>query len=116
MHTLAIPLWWPALLNHYVTRRWQVGHRLKKKDAERLWLEALVQGIPIATTKRRVSVIIHYVRECWKPDEDAIWKSLLDGLKRARLLVDDSPAWLIHGSVTYEKQKKKGIVVFFEDF
>ena len=48
-------------------------------------------------------------------DPDAYWKSLLDALVRARLLVDDRRQYVELGAVTFARGKAKRTVVTLED-
>jgi len=108
-HVLEIPDWHPARLNALLTCHHMKAHRLKKADAEMLAAYALRAGIPKASGRRRVRLTIVYPSRRWVADKDAYWKSLLDGLVKAGLLVDDSPRHLVKDeepAYLYERGKK----------
>jgi len=50
-----------------------------------------------------------------KPDEDALFKSLLDGLVKCGALVDDSPDYLARLPVVYQRARDKGIILELTD-
>ncbi len=105
-HILIITRWRPTLLNE-MKGHWARGHRLKSADAEIVAAHAKEQAIPIATSKRRVSLRFYLGKGQRKWDPDAPWKSCLDALKRCQLLVNDSPAWSEMGPVEFIRLKKK---------
>jgi hypothetical protein len=108
VHTLTIPNWRPVRLNVLLKAHHYTKTRLKRADAEMVALYALKLRIPEAKCRRRVD--LHLVpgagqSEC---DADAFWKSGLDALTRAGLLVDDRPKWCLHGKVTQGSRAKDG--------
>jgi hypothetical protein len=113
-HTLAMD-WWPALSNRLLRTHWATRSRLLRCGAEALALDALSQGVPKATGKRRVSLTVLYNNESHRPDPDAFWKVTLDCLARAHLLLDDNPDACELGSVTYERAPRKGLIITLED-
>jgi hypothetical protein len=78
----------PAL-NRVRGRHWSVEHRAKRFAAEVLAAEALAQGVPRATGRRRVRLRLTGWPKGRLPDGDAFDKILLDSLVRAGLLLDD---------------------------
>jgi hypothetical protein len=88
-YTLTIPGWHPARLNHLLTGHWRPRYRLKRADADTVAFYARLGGIPRATGKRRVSLRITLGYRQRAGDPDCYWKSLLDALKTAGLIVDD---------------------------
>ena len=56
--TLRLPGFHPTLLNTVRSRHWSAEHRAKKKDAQVYGTLALVQGIPRATGRRRVHILV----------------------------------------------------------
>jgi len=113
-HILTVDGFHPAKLNTYLGRHWAVGARKKKDDAQRLGIEAHLQGVAKATGKRRLSIVIRYAkgRPC---DADSILKSLLDACVTCGLLLDDGPKSLELGSITHEHAARKGLVLTLED-
>jgi hypothetical protein len=89
-HRLVIDGWHPARLNQLVGCHWGTRSKRKRVDREVIALEALAQKIPKAMGKRRVSLVLTLAPRQRAGDLDAYWKSLLDALVVAGLLVDDS--------------------------
>lgn len=102
-HRLVIKDWRPVSVNKMLASHWTKRRKVKRFDADLVKLHALTQCVPIATNKRRVSVI---VRGPWAMDFDNVSKSLMDALVTAGLLVDDGPDWLEVGS--FESRKTRG--------
>lgn len=98
-HTLVIPHWRPATLNELLGHRWKAT-RLKRQDREIVAVYALKCGTPRATGRRRVDLVVRPVKGKCRVDGDALWKSTLDALTKARLLVDDSLTWCEVGTYT----------------
>lgn len=101
LNTLTIPDWHPATVNRLYSGHWSKRARLKRGDAAMVWYYAKEQEIPLADGKRRVSLVLTFAKGQRCPDEDAHWKSTLDALVHARLLIDDSPKWCVLGTVSY---------------
>ncbi len=83
-----IERWHPARLNELMGGHWSKGHKLKKRDRQILW--AYAQGKPKATGKRQVELTIILKPRQRAADPDAQWKSTLDALKHAGMIVDDN--------------------------
>ncbi len=104
-HVLIIPGWRPALLNELVGWHWTRVHRRKKADRDAIRAAALEQGVPRATGKRRVSLWVYLGFRQRTFDKDAPWKSLLDGLVQAQLLVDDNSRYVLQGTVEFHRDR-----------
>lgn len=113
--TIRIPDWWPTPLNQLINRHHMAAHRLKKTDAQLLQRMAQCQGVPAATGKRRVSLVIILPPRRRAPDPDAFWKSLLDGLVRAGLLRNDSQHWVECSPVEFARGQRLCSYVTLED-
>jgi Holliday junction resolvase RusA-like endonuclease len=48
-------------------------------------------------------------------DPDASWKSVLDGLVHARMLIDDSRKWCKLGDVTFERGSERATTIQLTD-
>ena len=114
-YRLTIPDWHPSKLNEYLGRHWSVKHRLKRHDAVMVGWYARAAAIPPATGKRRVSLVITLAPRQRAFDVDAPWKSLLDALTGAGLLVDDSPRWCELGTVEFIRGPARRTEIFLED-
>jgi hypothetical protein len=104
-HVLTIPGWVPATVNQLL-RSVRGRIRLKKADREVVAVYARLSGIPRATGQRRVGLTIVLGRGQRGCDGDAPWKSLLDSLVSAGLLVDDAPAWCELAPVKFRRGER----------
>lgn len=96
-----IPNWHPARTNALLSAHWAAAQRMKDSDFNMVNGYRLRYGLPKAEGKRRVT--LHIIRKPRQAgaDPDAYWKSLLDALKRAGLLVDDNRQHVELMPVTY---------------
>ncbi len=89
-YTLTIANWNPPTLNATLGRHWRKAHKAKVDTANLLAAEALNQGVPKATGKRRVSLRVSgWARGGRLPDGDSMDKCFLDAAVRSGLLTDD---------------------------
>lgn len=93
MWTIDIPDWHPHLLNELLTAHRMKAARMKKEDADFFAAYGFNAGVPKAKVKRWVRCTFFGWHSGRRPDPDAFFKSTLDGLVQARLLVDDSGKW-----------------------
>ncbi len=100
---LVIPNWIPVALNRYVGRHWSAGHKLKKVDRQIIMGYTLLNRFPQATGMMEVSMVITLQGRDKERDPDSMWKSVLDALKHAGLLVDDSRRWCRLGDVSFQR-------------
>ena len=89
VHELTIPGFLPARLNSLMGNRRKAG-RLKRRDKEWIICHARMAGIPKATGRRRVTLILTFGKGVRSGDPDAYWKSTLDALVHAGLLAKDT--------------------------
>jgi hypothetical protein len=118
VHRIEIPQWRPASLNDMLCCHWTTANRLKKSDRETITAYSIKSEIPKAEGKRRVSLEIHISGRQQEADPDAYWKSLLDGLTRCGMLVDDQAKYCQMGTVTYyreESPEARKTIVVLED-
>lgn len=100
---LIIPGWRPATVNELIAGGPWGAARLKKHDRDHVAVYARIDRIPRATGKRRVSLMITLCKGQRRWDTDALWKSLLDALVWAGMLIDDRPKWCELGPVEYAR-------------
>lgn len=114
---LVLRNWHPARLNELTSGHWGVRQRLKERDRHAVAMNSLLQGVPPAKGRRRVSLVITLKKGQRAADPDAYWKSSLDALVQAGLLKDDSPRWLELGTVAYQRTKSArfGTTIILED-
>jgi hypothetical protein len=114
VHTLTVPSWHPSTVNALM-RSVRGRIRLKKQDRELITVYARLAGVPRAEGRRRISLNITLgpgQRAC---DPDAYWKSLLDGLVVAGLLVDDNRNWCELGEVRFDRGPARATTITLEE-
>jgi len=111
--SVTIPDWRPARINSLVGVHWAVAAKRKKLD--RNLLSVYFQGKPKATTKRRVRLHIILTGRQKEADPDAQYKSLLDGLVKCGMLVDDSNQWCEITTPTYDRALQGSTTIMLED-
>jgi hypothetical protein len=89
--------------------------RLKKQDREMIGAYARLAAIPRATGKRRVSLLITLAPGQRAPDPDAFWKSTLDALVQAHVLLGDDRHRCELGSVTFRRGSGRQTTIVLED-
>lgn len=114
-HVLRLDGWRPCLLNEFLRMHWARRQRRLRADAQLIGALAVVQGVPKAKGKRRVSLTVLCRTGTTRPDADALLKVTLDCLVRAHLLQDDNPDACEMGGVDYERAPRKGLVIALED-
>lgn len=113
-YILTIPDWHPATTNQLL-RSVRLRIRLKKNDREMVCGYSLQANIPNASVRRRVSLQLTLAPRQRAADPDAYWKSLLDALVRAGLLVDDNRTWCELGSVEFTRGSARATTIMLED-
>jgi hypothetical protein len=113
-YTLTIPSWHPARLNQLLGSV-RARIRLKKSDRELVTWYSKAAGIPLANGPRRVSLRITLGPRQRAGDPDAYWKSTLDALVCAGLLLDDSRKWVQLGDVLFERGPERMTAIVLED-
>lgn len=88
-----IPGYLPPTINVLMRGHWAKRARAKKLATNRIAMECKLAGVPVADRKRRVALTLVVTNRSHAPDPDAPYKAVLDGLKRAGALVDDSQEW-----------------------
>jgi Holliday junction resolvase RusA-like endonuclease len=112
-HYLRLDGFTPTSLNKLVGH-WARRARLKRGDRERVLAAAIDQQIPWAAGKRRVSLIVTLGKGQKKMDPDNCWKSLLDSLCAASLIVDDSDRWCELGGIEWKRGERQTVVILEE--
>lgn len=117
--TLTIDNWQPARLNQLLSGHWSKRARLKRQDRDTVFLAAskgiLEDGLRFALGKRRVSLEITLAPRQRAGDPDAYWKSLLDALVHAGLLLDDNRQGVELGPVTFIRGPRRATTITLED-
>ena len=113
VYTIKIPNWRPTPLNQIMGAHWAVGHKRKKADAN--IIRCYTRHLPTAECKRVVSLKMILGKGQRKFDDDAPWKSLLDALVQAKMLVDDSPKWCAFTAPEYERGEMPYTIITLTD-
>lgn len=117
MWRIEIPRWHPTPLNKLLKAHWRERARLKRYDRDVVISHCLLENVPPATKKRRVSMT--YIRGRGQvgpvPDVDALWKSLLDALVAASVICDDSHEWVEIAPVAFDRDKSSATIIELED-
>jgi len=113
---LKIPDWTPTSLNKFANVHWTKRKKIKDADTALMTVYGLAQCIRCATGRRKVSLVISgYGRGGPFPDPDNLWKSLLDALKNAGLLVNDTQQYCEMGDVKFVRSTKRQTIIILED-
>lgn len=113
-----IPNWHAANLNTLMKCHWTKRRKLKQKDVDIVALYCKMYGVPqadrVVRRLRMTYIIARGSRAKW-PDEDNVWKSAKDALKRAGMIHDDSPRWLVTEPLNYMVADQMGTIIELED-
>lgn len=113
-----IPGWMPTYLNRLLRSHHMKAHSLKKKDYEIISRAFYAHGSPIAKGKRKIDFQFTLEKKQRKPDADALWKVLKDGLVHCRALINDSPGLCQDGHIGFTRVEEGGVhgtLVILED-
>jgi Holliday junction resolvase RusA-like endonuclease len=109
-HYLRLEGFTPTSLNKLVGH-WARRARLKRGDRQRVQAAAIDQQVPWAAGKRRVSLIVTLGKGQKRMDPDNVFKSILDALTAASLIVDDSGQWVELGPVEWKRGERQTVIV-----
>lgn len=113
-HMIHIQGWQAVTVNELLAAgRW--AWTLKKKDRKRIAAHVALLGLPPATGKRRVTLTLTMGKRQRTPDPDGVFKSLLDALVHAKMLVDDNKEGLQLMPVRFERGAEKATTILLED-
>lgn len=103
--TIRIDGWHPTPANKLVGYDWRTVAGRKAKD--RQTIAKYSAGLRKADGKREVKLTLGLGPRQRGVDPDSPWKSLLDSLKHAEMLVDDSDKWVRLLPVEYVRAKPR---------
>jgi len=112
---VTIPGWHPTRLNQLIHAHRGKSSRLKFADALRIGRTMRGAGVPRATGRRRMGLVIILGPRQRGGDPDAYDKSSRDGLKRCGAIVDDNRQWLEPLPTQYERGPERATRIILED-
>ncbi len=114
-YVIKVPGWHPVRLNQLVGAHW--GTRAKRKRADQALLSVYVRlaGVPPATGRRRVDLLITLGPGQRAGDPDAYLKSLLDALVVTGRLTDDNRQGVELGAVEFERGRQASTTISLTD-
>ena len=115
IYCLTIPDWLPPSLNALMRGTIKKRIRKSRECHDLVKAYALKSGIPHATGKRRVKVILTYGGKRPFMDVDAAFKGLLDALVQARMLTGDSYADCELQPIAMERAERSHTTILLED-
>ncbi len=110
-YKLIIPRWIPTTANQLLSRHPMTRSRLKRIDANLIAGYCSRDRIPAAIGIREVGLKITLGPKQRAADPDAYWKSVLDGLVKARMLVNDDRLYCRLGSVEFERGDERATMI-----
>lgn len=111
-YKIVIPNWLPARLNQN-RGHWSKFARLKRIDRDLVAVYA--RPFPLATGKRSVRLVVTLSGPGREPDPDSFWKSLLDALVAAKMLIDDSRKWCALEPVEFRRGPARSTCIELTD-
>ncbi len=84
---LTIPRWHPTPLNKLLKCHFATANKFKRIDRNMIMAYCMHNRLPIATGPRRVDLLITLAYRQRGCDPDSVWKSTLDGLVHAKMLI-----------------------------
>ena len=112
--TIDIPRFHPTPLNKLLGS-WRRAGRLKKADREMIGTYARLAGVPRATGKRRVSLMLTLAKGQRACDPDSPWKSVLDSLVACGLLLDDRRQTVEIGAIEFVRGPQSATRIILDD-
>lgn len=107
MHILDLPAFTPPSVNKAMFASVKQRSRIQRGTRDIIGCEARRQGIPLATCKRRLSLVVTLGKGQRKLDRSNVFKVVEDALVCTGLLVDDTDRWVEHGNVTWERGERR---------
>ena len=114
-YRLRIERWLPSSLNSLMRRSIHVRMKLERIDKNMVCAYAFQNRIPKALGRRRVDLHMTLQGRDRERDVDANWKSTLDSLVAAGMLIDDHRRYCELGDVTYERGAERATLIVLTD-
>jgi Holliday junction resolvase RusA-like endonuclease len=114
-YRLTIDNWRPATLNRLMRGKIRTRIKLSEIDKNMVCAYAIHHRIPRALGRRRVDLLITLKGRDKEADVDAYWKSTLDSLVNAGMLIDDHRAYCELGDVTFNRGERRSTTISLTD-
>ncbi len=114
-YRLKIDRWQPATINQLLSRHPMTRSRLKRVDENMVVCHCLLYRIPPATGPREVSLLITLGPRQKGADPDSYWKSLLDALVKAKMLIDDNRQYVQCKTPEFERGPERATTITLRD-
>ena len=111
IHEIRIPDYLPMRLNELLRAHWAVRRKAQKTADKLVFYYGASAAVPLARTRRRVSLTFHGGRA----DPDARLKLVLDALVHAGYLVDDSQKWCLIDPPPTNAPGPRAVTIRLED-
>ena len=115
VYRLRIERWQPAPLNSLINCHWATAARRKRVDKNMIAHYCKTARIPLAPGPREVSLLVTLGPKQRAPDPDSLWKSTLDALVHAGMLIDDNRQYVRQGSVDFERGSERATLITLTD-
>lgn len=109
-----VPDWHPSRINE-LSALPLGGYKRKKRDRIIIAWRASMCGVPRASGKRLLRLILLFPKGKRMGDPDSYWKSLCDALVQCGALVNDSKDWVELAPVEYFRGATMMSIVILED-
>lgn len=113
--TLFLPGYMPTTVNQFLGCHWGTRSKLKARDTEIIGRAVQLYGVPPATCRRRVSMLVVLPKARRATDPDSLWKGVLDSLVACGALRNDSPAWCMLDPVQWARGEALSTFITLED-
>jgi Holliday junction resolvase RusA-like endonuclease len=110
-YRLRLDRWQPTPINQLMNCHWATSGRRKKVDTNVICGYCIANRIPIAQGPREVSLLITLGPKQRAPDPDSLWKSTLDALVHARMLIDDNRQYCRMGSIDFDRGPERSTLI-----
>ncbi len=114
-HRLRIENWQPTPVNKLLNCHWATAGRRKKVDKNLICAYCLKNRVPIAQGPREVNLLITLSPKQRACDPDAYWKSTLDALVHARMLIDDNRQYRRRGTIEFDQGPERATLIELVD-
>lgn len=114
-YTIELPGYTPTPTNKLLRVHWGSRSRIKKRDYDIVATSILPYGIPAATGKRHVRMMVVLGKGQRAYDPDAYQKVLHDALVKCGLLKNDSKDWVSYDQPVFARGESPATYITLTD-